>query len=245
MGGLSYKLLLKEYIMYSRDLHAYKAAGIQCSIMSTILTLFLILSGHSMVFGAIGCDLNDPDRDVARLFPKSTGYKAIYTSIKERGSEKLVEIVQSRLGDKNYRDYWGLYDSYTIYEIFSGKKKIGYIHGVNQKGRYGGLQIFLVLDLKGVVMDFYIQKMNNQFAAQYRDAKFGKQFVGFSIKDFDQEHMSNGETSGKVAGIKNPVPSERTDFTAILKAIKKNLILMDVFVFSAPPEQFKQEAVSK
>jgi hypothetical protein len=231
--------------MQSRDLHAHNAAGIHCSIVSAILTLFFILSGQSIAFGAIGCDLNNPDRDVERLFPKSTGYKAIYTSIKEKGSEKLVEIVEARLGDKNYRDYWGLYDSYTIYEVFAGKNKIGYIHGVNQKGRYGGLQIFLVLDLKGIVMDFYIQKMNNQYAAQYRDAKFGKQFVGFSIKDFYQEHMTNGETSGKVAGIKNPVPSERIDFTAILKAVKKNLILMDIFVFSAESEQSRQEAVSK
>jgi hypothetical protein len=234
--------------MQTRDFPGCNPAGILKGSIVTgcaILMLVFFLYGYSIVLGAIGCDLNNPDRDVARLFPKSTGYKAIYTSIKEKGSEKLVDIVEARLGDKNYRDYWGLYDSYTIYEIFNGKKKIGYIHGVNQKGRYGGLQIFLVLDLKGIVMDFYIQKMNSQYAAQYRDAKFGKQFVGFSIKDFDQEHMSNGETSGKVAGIKNPVPSERIDFTAILKAIKKNLILMDVFVFSAQPELLMQGESSK
>ena len=36
-------------------------------------------------FGAVGCDLNDPDRDVARLFPDSIGLQApIYTSIDKR-----------------------------------------------------------------------------------------------------------------------------------------------------------------
>lgn len=234
--------------MQSRDLHSYSAAGILKSsvvIGCAILTLFFILYGYSSVSGAIGCDLNDPDRDVARLFPKSTGFKTIYTSIKQKGSEKLVDIVETRLRDKNHRDYWGLYDSYTIYEVFTGKKKIGYIHGVNQKGRYGGLQVFLVLDLGGTIKDFYIQKMNSQHAAKFRDATFGKQFVGLTIKDFDQEHINYGEASGKVAAIKNPVPSERIDFTAILKAVKKNLILMDVFVFSAQPYQLKQEERSK
>jgi hypothetical protein len=234
--------------MQSSDLTVYCMSGkLKHSIVTqcAILTLLFILSGYSPVFAAIGCDLNDPDRDVARLFPKSTGYKAIYTSIQEKGSEKLVEVVEARLGDKSHRDYWGLYDSYTIYEIFNGKKKIGYIHGVNQKGRFGGLQTFLVLDLQGTIMDFYIQKMNSQYAAKFRDAKFGKQFVGLTIKDFDQEHHNYGETTGKVACIINPVPSERTDFTAILKAVKKNLILMDIFVFSAQPEQLNHEERSK
>jgi len=204
---------------------------IQCAM----LALFIIFSGYSPAFSAVGCDLNDPDRDVERLFPESTGYKAIYVSIRAKGSDKLLDTVETRLGDKNHRDYWGLYDSYTIYEILSGKKKIGYIHGVNQKGQFGGLQVFLVLDLKGTVKDFYIQKMTSQYAAQFRDAKFGKQFTGLTIMDFDQYDVIYGKSSGKVAGIKNPAPEAKDDFTAILRATKKNLILMDVFVYSAQP----------
>jgi hypothetical protein len=230
--------------MKSRDPQPGGKTGIiKTSVLMqcVIFVLFFIMSGHSPSFGAVGCDLNDPDRDVERLFPESTGYKAIYTSIRAKGSEKLLDIVETRLGDKNHRDYWGLYDSYTIYEILSGKKKIGYIHGVNQKGQFGGLQVFLVLDLKGTITGFYIQKMTNQYAAKFRDAKFGKQFVGLDIKDFDKYEVIYGSASGKVAGILNPVPDASTDFTAILRATKKNLILMDVFVYSPLPTQPKQE----
>jgi hypothetical protein len=209
------------------------------------IAFYLLLSGCSSAFGAVGCDLNDPDRDVARLFPESTGYKAIYASIETKGSGKIIDAVEKRLGDKNHRDYWGLYDSYTIYEILTGKNKIGYIHGVNQKGEFGGIQVFLVLDLEGIIKNFYIQKMTNQYAAKLRDAKFGKQFVGLTIKDFDKYDIISGKSTGKVARIKNPAPEVKVDFTAILRAVKKNLILMDVFVFSAQPAQPKKKAPSK
>jgi hypothetical protein len=210
-----------------------------------ILALYFLLSGSSSAFGAVGCDLNVPDRDVARLFPGSTGYKAIYASIKTKGSDKVINAVETRLGDRNHRDYWGLYDSYTIYEILAGDKMIGYIHGVNQKGQFGGLQLFLMLDLQGAVKGFYIQKMTSQYAAKLRDAKFGRQFIGLTIKDFDKYDIVSGKSSGKVASITNPAPEAGVDFTAILRAAKKNLILMDVFVFSAQPAQSKQEAPSK
>jgi hypothetical protein len=211
----------------------------------TIFMIFLLMSVHSPAFGAVGCDLNDPDRDVARLFPQSTGYKAIYASITKNDGGKLIDAVEERLGDRNHRDYWGLYDSYTIYEILSGKKKIGYIHGVNQKGQFGGLQVFLVLDLEGVIKGFYIQKMTNQYAAKFRDANFGKQFTSLTIKDFDQYDVITKKTSGKVEEIKNPVPEAETDFTAIIRAAKKNLILMDVFVYSAKTQLTTKERTIK
>jgi hypothetical protein len=230
--------------MKSRDTQpGCTTAIIKTSVMIqfVIFVLFFILSGHSPAFGALGCDLNDPDRDVERLFPESTGYKAHYRTIR-RGDKKLVDLVETRLGDRNHGDFWALYESYTIYEILSGKKKIGYIHGVNQKAQFGGLQVFVVLDLKGTITGFYIQKMTSQYAAKFRDAKFGKQFVGLDINDFDKYEVIYGNASGKVADILNPVPEAKIDFTAILRATKKNLILMDVFVYSAQPLQSKQEA---
>jgi hypothetical protein len=195
------------------------------------LILVLVLGGTNTVWGAVGCDLNDPDRDVARLFPESTGYKTIYTSVVQKGGEKLLARIESRLGDK----FHGLYETidvpYTIYEINKQKTKIGYIHGVNQKGQFGGIQVFLVLDLDGRIKGFYIQKMTSQYAGKLRDAKFGKQFVGLTLKDFEQYDVQSGKAAGKTEAIKNPAPEAEADFRAALRAAKKNLILMDEFGF--------------
>lgn len=199
-------------------------------ILSAAL-LIIILAGYSTAWGAVGCDLNDPDRDVARLFPESTGYKTVYTSILKKGGESLLTTVEKRLGDK----FRGLYETidvpYTIYEIFKGKTMIGYIHGVNQKGQFGGIQVFLVQNLEGTIRGFYIQKMTSQYAGKLRDGKFGKQFAGLSLHDFEHYDVVSGKASGKVEYIKNPAPEALADFRAALRATKKNLILMDEFVF--------------
>jgi hypothetical protein len=200
-----------------------------------ILTLLFLLAGYTVAFGAVGCDLNDPDRDVARLFPESTGYKTIYTSVVQKGGEKLLARIETRLGDKFHGIYETIDVPYTIYEIFTDKKKIGYIHGVNQKGQFGGIQVFLVLDLDGRIRGFYIQKMTSQYAGKLRDAKFGKQFVGLTLKDFEQYDVTSGKASGRVEAIKNPAPEAEADFRAALRALKKNLILMDEFGYVQQP----------
>jgi hypothetical protein len=212
---------------------------------STLLAFLLMLVASTAVWGAVGCDLNDPDRDVARLFPESTGYKTIYTSIQKKGGEKLLSTVETRLGDKFHGIYETIDVPYTIYEIFSNKKKIGYIHGVNQKGQFGGIQVFLVLDLEGTIKGFYIQKMTSQYAAKLRDVKFGKQFVGLTIKDFSRYDVVSGKSSGKVEAIKNPAPEAEADFISALRATKKNLILMDEFVYSSEANPSAQEAPKK
>ncbi|HEY3275617.1 MAG TPA: hypothetical protein VGJ94_03270 [Syntrophorhabdaceae bacterium] len=202
-----------------------------------ILALFLLCSGYSASWAAVGCDLNDPDRDVARLFPQSTGYKTVYTSIQKKGGEKLLATVERRLGDKFHGIYETIDVPYTIYEVNQGKKKVGYIHGVNQKGQFGGIQVFLVQDLEGTIKGFYIQKMTSQYAGKLRDPKFAKQFVGLDLKDFEKYDVASGKAAGKAGEIKNPAPEAEGDFRAALRAAKKNLILMDEFVFSAQSAQ--------
>jgi hypothetical protein len=197
--------------------------------MNTIaLTLALILALPLRLFAAVGCDLNDPDRDVARLFPGSTGYKTRYVSIKDQGGDALLARVESRLGEK----FHGLYETadvpYTVYEVLKGRERIGWIHGVNQKGVYGGLQIFLALDPSGTIKGFYFQKLTSRFGKELRAPEFGKQFEGLSLKDFAKYDVVSGKG---LPGIKNPAPGAEQDFRAALRAVKKNLILMDEFVF--------------
>lgn len=223
--------------MKSRPLFAKKVLKNGTFFSWGVAGLFfvLIMTSYEAAWGAVGCDLNDPDRDVARLFPESIGYKTIYTSVMQKGGEQLLTKIESRLGDK----FRGIYETidvpYTIYEIFTNKKKIGYIHGVNQKGQFGGIQVFLALDLEGRIKAFYIQKMTSQYAGKLRDAKFGRQFIGLTLKDFDHYDVISGKASGKVEAIKNPAPEAESDFRAALRATKKNLILIDEFVYSAEP----------
>jgi hypothetical protein len=197
----------------------------------TLLLLLALLP----LWAAVGCDLNDPDRDVKRLFPESTGYKTLYVSVARQGGEALLKKIEAHLGDP----FKGLYETidvpYTMYQIYKGTELIGYIHGVNQKGLYGGIQVFLALDLEGTIRAFYFQKLTNQSAELLRDPAFGKQFAGLTLADFDQYDVATktAKTGSKIAAVKNPAPLAEGDFKAALRGAKKNLILCDVFLFGS------------
>ena len=180
-------------------------------------------------FAAVGCDLSSPGTDVPRLFPGSTSYKTIYVTL---NPEQLKNVV-TRLGERFRFLYDPLSVPYTLYEIYDGTRKIGYIHGVNQKGQFGGIQVFVSLTLTGKINAFYIQKMTGQWAGRLRAPAFGRQFLGMSLPDFDAFDPASGKGTGRLAKISNPAPEMETDFYGVLRALKKNLVLMDEFVYSA------------
>lgn len=195
-----------------------------------LMAFLLCFSAAGTSLAAVGCDLNDPDRDVPRLFSGATGYKTIYMSVAKKGGDKLLKTIEEQLGDT----FKGLYETpdvpYTIYEVYEGKTKVGYIHGVNHKGQFGGIQVFLALELDGTIRSFYIQKLTSRYAAELRNPAFGKHFAGLKLEDFAGYDVVSGKGHGKAAGIVNPAPEAEIDFRASMRAVKKNLILMDEFV---------------
>ena len=201
--------------------------------MNNIIPLIiLILSTPRLLFAAVGCDLNDPDKDVKRLFPGSTGYKTEYVSISQKGGDTLLTKIEQRLGDK----FQGLFETgdvpYTMYRVFRKKELVGYIHGVNQKGQYGGIQVFLAVDTAGVIKTLYFQKLTSKAAGKLREPAFGKQFSGITLRDFYKYDVVTGKEtgSGRVTAIKNPANEAAFDFKAALRGVKKNLILVDEFL---------------
>jgi hypothetical protein len=212
--------------------NSIRRPGPAAGLLALTLAAVFFFTAAPALRAAVGCDLNDPDRDVKRLFPQSTGYKTLYVSIAKKGGEALLKEVEARLGDT----FKGLFETadvpYTMYQIFKGDELIGYIHGVNQKGTYGGLQVFLALDREGVIRGFYYQKLTSKAAKLFREPAFGSQFIGLSLKDFSRYDVVSGKEDppGPVSRIKNPDPESEQDFRATLRATKKNLILADEFL---------------
>jgi len=187
----------------------------------TILTVLIILLCAPNTYAAVGCTLNDPDRDIKRLFPKATNYKTEFIMIKERGGKKLAKEIEAKLKDKLEPVYESLDVPYAYYTVLKGKEVIGHVHGVNQKGTYGGMQLILATDPNGTIIDFYYQKITSPESKKFRDKKFTKQFIGLTLADF--------YTEGLKKNIKDPSKNSAKDYLATLRGIKKNLILHDEF----------------
>lgn len=196
-------------------------------LLAFLLSLFMAVP----VLAAMNCELNYPASDVARLFPESTSYKTSYFSFSRPNGEPLLRKIETRLGNAPAL-YAPLNVPYTLYEIYKGDKKAGYIHGVNQKGQFGVLEVFVSLDMNGMIKAFYIQRIAGQWAKKFTSRQFGRQFVGLTLKDFERYDTVSCKGSGKVAAIVNPAPEAATDFFGVLRAVKKNLVLMDEFFYS-------------
>ena len=187
-----------------------------------ILLILILVLGAAKVYGAVGCTLNDPDRDVKRLFPKATNYKTEFITIKKRGGKKLAAEIEAKLKNKLEKVYESLDVPYAYYTILRKKETIGYVHGVNQKGMYGGIQIILASDPNGVIVDCYYQKISSPESRKFKNKKFTKQFVGMSLKDFYTRDIKKL--------VKDPSKKSSGDWLASLRGIRKNLILHDEFM---------------
>ncbi len=205
MGGFYFKSIIL----------GFKKAAVPC------FCLWLTFVGVS-AFAAVGCTLNDPDRDVKRLFPRSTGYRTSFITIKEKGGQTLFEAIQEKLGDRFDTIYETIDVPYAFYEVLYGREVIAHIHGVNQRGTYGGMQLILATDLDGIIVAFYYQKMSSPEAAKFFDASFTDQFIGLRLEDFIKGNIS----------VADPSARSQEDFESTLRGLNKNLILLEELKWS-------------
>jgi hypothetical protein len=182
-------------------------------ILSVFTLVFLFVNS---AWAAVGCSLNDPDRDVKRIFPDSTGYKTTFVTIKEKGGEVLKKEVEKELADKLEPVYESLDVPYAFYTVLKGKDPIGYIHGVNQKGKYGGMQLIVATDVSGKIVNFYYQKMSSPEAGTFMASTFTSQFHGLALDDFIKGNVS----------VSDPSANSPDDFRATLRGLRKNMILL-------------------
>jgi hypothetical protein len=202
-----------------------KTQKLTLAFSSAILAMAL---GCGIAFAAIGCELNDPDRDIKKIFPRSTGYKTSYFTIKEAGGEKLKKEVEAKLKDVFDPLYESLDVPYSYYTVLQGKDVIGYAHGVNQKGIYGTMQIILGTDPTGKIIAFYYQKIASPEVAKFKSPEFTSKFIGLTLNDF----YKSDDPAGKVSAIKDPSAKNNADFKSTIRGTKKNLILLDTFILN-------------
>jgi hypothetical protein len=67
-----------------------------------------------------------------------------------------------------------------------------------------------------------------RFKCRYQPFLADDQFKGLNLKDFAGWEVAKAKGSGKLASIKNPATSD-PDFAAIMRGVKKNLVLMQHF----------------
>jgi hypothetical protein len=188
------------------------------------LVMALVVMGILVprALAAVGCELNDPDRDIKRLFPDSTGYTTQINQLSVKGGFMGMMEFKMKLGDELDPVYEASDVPHSTYTVLKGDQVIGYAFGVNQKGQYGGMQIVLATDPQGVIQNWYYQRLARTDADKFRSDAFRKQFIGLSLKDFYTRDLVNE--------LKPPSQEGYGDFKATIRGMRKDLIYFDTFI---------------
>jgi hypothetical protein len=209
-----------------------------------------VLAAAQQAFGAIGCALSNPAQDLKYLYPEMTTYKEDLNEFPRlKDGTALFKALRERLGSDLDPIYETFETPYSVYSVFQGQNKIGIVHGVNVPGKGGVIQVFLSMDPKTAeIRSFFFQRLESPAARQLRAKEFRSQFEGLTLGDFYKHDYYAGVEPGakadKVAAIKPPAldAGGRPDYEASLRGIKKNLILLDFFVYARRFEPYFDRA---
>jgi len=202
---------------------------------------------------AIGCALSNPLQDLNYLYPQMTSYKEeLQDFSKMKDGRALYRALNERLGSDLDQLYEGYGTPYTVYTIFKGNEIIGLVHGVNVPGEGGLIQVILSMDPKsGAIRRVFFQRLESRAAQALRRNEFLDQFSQLTLADFYQhDYYQIAEPSSpkdRIARIRNPVAGDKGtgDYDATIRGVRKNLILLDFFVYNRRAEPFYQQTRSK
>lgn len=216
-----------------------------CAGILLLITFFLIWNPDS-ARAAIGCTLNNPAQDLKYLFPEVTSFREEVRDFPRLSDGKnLYAALKERLGTDLDPVYEAFDTPYTIYTVFKGADVIGIVHGVNVPGRGGVIQVFLSVDPgTGEIRTFFFQRLESKAARLLKDRKFRDGFAGLSLADFYKhdyflaaEPGSDADRLGKlVPAVKDP--DQDSDVKASVRGVRKNLILLDFFLYQRRHEPF-------
>lgn len=201
---------------------------------------------------AIGCTLNNPARDLKALYPRMTSYRE---DVKEIGrlpdGRQLYEELRARLSGDLDPVYETRDTPYTVYTIFEGTTTLGYVHGVNVAGRGGVIQIFLAVHPETAAIErMFYQRLEGPGATALRNPAVTSQFTSLTLADFYRHDyyavVGYTGTVDRIAQLSPPPtlpPAAVGDWEATVRGVRKNLVLLDLFVFGRRHEPFYRRAV--
>lgn len=203
-------------------------------------------------FAAIGCTLGNPARDLKALFPEMTSYRE---DVNEMGKlpdgRAAYEALRARIGGDLDPVYEAFDAPYTLYSVFRGETKLGFVHGVNVAGRGGVIQVFLAVDPETAAIGrMFYQRLESPGGAALRNPAATAPFAGLSLADFYKHDYFAAADPGNAAdavGCLAPPPglpaAAQPDWEATLRGVRKNLVLLDLFAFARRHEPFYERAV--
>ena len=187
-----------------------------CHIMRPyrILLIGILLMMCSEIVNAQAfCALRDPVRRVYQMFPESTAYRTITSTV---GPEHRASLLR----ELPFAHHFNEFGRHSLYVALQDGKPIGLIHVRSEKGRWGLVEICWALDFDLNILGFEFQRCRDPQCAKITDGPVEDFIVG-----------SNFETlakSVKEGDFLESIPeSQRTLAMTMLQSALKTISLTD------------------
>ena len=216
-----------------------------------VIAAAMAAAGAVRTLAAIGCTLSNPARDLKTVYPDMTSYREDVKELTRLpDGEAMYADLKSRVGGDLDPVYEAYDTPYTLYSVFRGEERIGYVHGVNVPGRGGVIQLFVSVDPStAAVTRLFFQRLESPGGRLLRAKETREQFVGLTLADFYKHdyyaEADPGNAEDRVAALAPPAglpEAAKPDWDASLRGLRKNLILLDFFAFERRHEPFHQRA---
>jgi hypothetical protein len=225
-------------------------------IVLSVAALSLIFIPSPDAHAAIGCTLSNPALDLKYVYPDMTSYKEeVYTFSALKEGKQLFSSLEPRLGAAPDSVYDTIETPFTVYTVFRGNERIGIIHGVNMPGKGGVIQLFLAIEpTTRAIKQLFFQRLESSDAKMLRGAAFRNQFSSLTLADWymhDYYRAKGDDEKDRIFAIKPPEGLSRSgieDYSTIMRGVRKNLVLLDFFLFERASDQYfqrAQEAIKK
>lgn len=202
-------------------------------------------------FAAIGCTLGNPAADLKFLYPEMTSYREETRELRSfKDGPALYEKLRVRVGklDPIYEAYE---TPYTLYSVFNGGRRIGFVHGVNVPGSGGVIQLFVSTDPETAkIRTLFFQRLESPASKALRDKAFRARFAGVTLGDFYRhDYYAVAEPGAKADTLAPLLKRPETlsgdgaaDFDSAMRGLYKNLLLLDILAYDMRHEPFYEKA---
>ncbi len=197
--------------------------------------LVLILATPSSAWAAVGCSLANPEEDIAGFFPEVTTFTVNYVTYQRQDPTGWYAL-RAGIGEELDAVYETIDVPYALYTVDGPDGRLGYVFGVNQRGKYANLQVIAVTDAELALKQVYLQKIRSPEHEAFQSAAFLEALAAVPLADYPGMVGCYRDGACDDVPVRDPSGgAEPEDFRAVLRALAKLHLLSETLLRPGEP----------
>jgi hypothetical protein len=183
---------------------------------------FLLYLTSTQAIGQAFCELRNPNEVIGQLVPKSVAFESEVLTINEKTRQAIVESI----GVDMHHQELGYHTLYRVWDETGNA--LGMVHVRPEATTAGLMEIAWMIDTRGRVVDFTLQRCRSRFCGDMDDPKIHAVFYRRDLPSLmELFHSENDAVDTMWLKQLGLTESQTPLFTAITRSAIKTLAVLD------------------